>query len=151
MTRRQHNDMTYLHHNTGAGGDNGIDHHENWLRFPYDSTVLRSHDLHPHPYMWGTAPHHADISPHSPVSIVTNGNLLSTAAAATRGSSCAPPARMLCKHTCSHTRRCAHVFQNVDHITYYNFGCVCVSVCASQMQPIAPRRAFSDRGRQCPA
>jgi hypothetical protein len=35
---------------TGAGEDNGIDHHQNWLRFPYDSTFLRSHYLHPHPY-----------------------------------------------------------------------------------------------------
>jgi hypothetical protein len=26
---------------TGAGGDHGIDHHKNWLSFPYDSTVLR--------------------------------------------------------------------------------------------------------------
>jgi hypothetical protein len=34
---------------TGAGGDNGIDHNKNWLRFPYDSTFLRSHYLHPHP------------------------------------------------------------------------------------------------------
>jgi hypothetical protein len=24
---------------TGAGEDNGIDHNQNWLRFPYDSTV----------------------------------------------------------------------------------------------------------------
>ena len=36
--------------NTGAGEDNGIDHDKNWLRFPYDSTFLRSHYLHPHPY-----------------------------------------------------------------------------------------------------
>jgi hypothetical protein len=35
---------------TGAGEDYGIDHHENWLRFPYDSTVWRSHHLQPHPY-----------------------------------------------------------------------------------------------------
>jgi hypothetical protein len=35
---------------TGAGGDIGIDHRNNWLRFPYDSTFLRSHYLHPHPY-----------------------------------------------------------------------------------------------------
>jgi hypothetical protein len=35
---------------TGAGGDNGVDHNNNWLRFPYDSTFLRSHDLQPHPY-----------------------------------------------------------------------------------------------------
>jgi hypothetical protein len=37
-------------HGTGAGGDNGIDHDKNWLRFPYVSIVLRSHDLHPEPY-----------------------------------------------------------------------------------------------------
>jgi hypothetical protein len=35
---------------TGAGGDNGIDHNKNWLRFPYASEFSRSHDLHPHPY-----------------------------------------------------------------------------------------------------
>jgi hypothetical protein len=37
---------------TGAGEDHGIDHNENWLRFPYDSTFLRPHYLppHPHPY-----------------------------------------------------------------------------------------------------
>jgi hypothetical protein len=35
---------------TAAGGDHGMDHHQNWLRFPYDSTFLRSHYLHPHPY-----------------------------------------------------------------------------------------------------
>jgi hypothetical protein len=29
--------------NTGAGADNGIDHDMKWLRFPYDSTRLRSH------------------------------------------------------------------------------------------------------------
>jgi hypothetical protein len=27
---------------TGAGEDNGIDHDQNWLRFPYDSSFLRS-------------------------------------------------------------------------------------------------------------
>ena len=37
---------------TGAGGDNGIEHNKNWLRFPYDSTILRSHYLHPHPYLY---------------------------------------------------------------------------------------------------
>jgi serine/threonine protein kinase len=31
------------------GGDNGIDHNKHRLRFPYDSTFLRSHYLHPHP------------------------------------------------------------------------------------------------------
>jgi hypothetical protein len=36
---------------TGAGGDHGIDYTQNWLRFPYDSTFLRSHHLHLHPYM----------------------------------------------------------------------------------------------------
>eukprot|EP01047_Picozoa_sp_COSAG01_P026422 COSAG01_NODE_1701_length_9447_cov_3.223363_16_plen_58_part_00 len=35
---------------TGAGGDSGTDHNQNWLRFPYDSTFLRSPYLHPHPY-----------------------------------------------------------------------------------------------------
>jgi hypothetical protein len=35
---------------TGAGEDNEIDHDKNWLRFPYDSTFVRSHYLHPHPY-----------------------------------------------------------------------------------------------------
>jgi hypothetical protein len=34
--------------NTGAGeSDAGIDHHGNWLRFPYESTVLRSIPLSP--------------------------------------------------------------------------------------------------------
>jgi hypothetical protein len=33
-----------------AGEDNGIDHHSICLRFTYDSTLLRSHDLHPHRY-----------------------------------------------------------------------------------------------------
>jgi hypothetical protein len=37
-------------HDTGARGDNGIDHNMNWLRFPYDSTFWRSHHLPPHPY-----------------------------------------------------------------------------------------------------
>eukprot|EP01047_Picozoa_sp_COSAG01_P035399 COSAG01_NODE_2713_length_7209_cov_5.300844_1_plen_399_part_00 len=36
---------------TGAGEDSGIDHNKNLLRFPYDSTFLRSHYLHPHPYV----------------------------------------------------------------------------------------------------
>jgi hypothetical protein len=35
---------------TGAGEDNGIDYHKNRLRFTYGSTLLRSHDFHPHPY-----------------------------------------------------------------------------------------------------
>jgi|EP01047_Picozoa_sp_COSAG01_P014528 hypothetical protein len=35
---------------TGAGADNGMDHDQNGLRFPYDSTLLRSHYLHPPPY-----------------------------------------------------------------------------------------------------
>jgi hypothetical protein len=35
----------------GAGEDHGIDHDKNWLRFPYDSTVVRSHYLHPHPHV----------------------------------------------------------------------------------------------------
>jgi hypothetical protein len=33
-----------------VGEDSGIDHNQSWLRFPYDSTFLRSHYLHPHPY-----------------------------------------------------------------------------------------------------
>eukprot|EP01047_Picozoa_sp_COSAG01_P014380 COSAG01_NODE_698_length_14177_cov_13.550039_12_plen_215_part_00 len=33
----------------GAGGDDGIDHNKNWLRFPYDSTFWRSPYLPPHP------------------------------------------------------------------------------------------------------
>ena len=28
----------------------GTDQHKHWLRFPYESTFLRSHDLHPHLY-----------------------------------------------------------------------------------------------------
>jgi hypothetical protein len=36
---------------TGAGEDNGIDHSKNWLRFPYDSELFRSHYLHLHPYI----------------------------------------------------------------------------------------------------
>jgi hypothetical protein len=32
---------------TGAGGDHGIDHHKNPLRFPYLSEFSRSHDLSP--------------------------------------------------------------------------------------------------------
>jgi hypothetical protein len=34
-----------------AGEDHGIDHHKNWLRFPYVFIFSRSHDLHPHPYV----------------------------------------------------------------------------------------------------
>jgi hypothetical protein len=34
---------------TGTGGDNGIDHNKNTLRFPYASEFWRSHYLHPHP------------------------------------------------------------------------------------------------------
>jgi hypothetical protein len=34
----------------GAGGDHGIDHNKNWLRFPYISMFWRSHHLPPHPY-----------------------------------------------------------------------------------------------------
>jgi hypothetical protein len=35
----------------GAGGDHGIDHHQNWLRFTYVCILFsRSHDLPPHPY-----------------------------------------------------------------------------------------------------
>jgi hypothetical protein len=48
------------HHSpyTGAGEDHGIGHDQNWLRFPYDSTFLRSHYLHPHPYRPAPAPAH---------------------------------------------------------------------------------------------
>jgi hypothetical protein len=34
----------------GCGGDHGIDHHKNWLRFPYVSIILRSPYLPLHPY-----------------------------------------------------------------------------------------------------
>jgi hypothetical protein len=30
-----------------------IGHHKNWLRFPYVFTLVRSHDLPPHPYVRG--------------------------------------------------------------------------------------------------
>eukprot|EP01047_Picozoa_sp_COSAG01_P005161 COSAG01_NODE_174_length_23022_cov_528.590978_10_plen_212_part_00 len=33
---------------TGAGGDHGMDHHQNPLRFPYVPEFGQSHDLHPH-------------------------------------------------------------------------------------------------------
>eukprot|EP01047_Picozoa_sp_COSAG01_P067274 COSAG01_NODE_9465_length_2437_cov_17.224027_3_plen_358_part_00 len=36
---------------TGAGEDHGIDHNNNWLRFPYVFIFSRSHSLHPHPYV----------------------------------------------------------------------------------------------------
>jgi hypothetical protein len=60
---------------TGAGEDHGIDHQQNWLRFPYDSTCWRAHDLHPHPDLrrrrarhlcvWGSAAqvHHRPVEP----------------------------------------------------------------------------------------
>eukprot|EP01047_Picozoa_sp_COSAG01_P049621 COSAG01_NODE_4936_length_4610_cov_4.930836_2_plen_128_part_00 len=32
----------------GAGGDNGIDHNKNWLRFPYDSTFFSPVPFHEH-------------------------------------------------------------------------------------------------------
>jgi hypothetical protein len=35
---------------TGAGEDHGIDPNQSRLKFPYDSTFVRFHDLHPHPY-----------------------------------------------------------------------------------------------------
>eukprot|EP01047_Picozoa_sp_COSAG01_P042501 COSAG01_NODE_3715_length_5769_cov_2.903175_7_plen_251_part_00 len=35
----------------GAGEDDGMDHGKHRLRFPYDSTVLRPHCLHSHPYV----------------------------------------------------------------------------------------------------
>jgi hypothetical protein len=34
---------------TGAGGDHGIDHNQNWLRFPYVSECSWSRYLHPPP------------------------------------------------------------------------------------------------------
>ena len=39
---------------TCAGGDNGIVHNKNWLRFTYVFIFSRSHDLppHPHPYAY---------------------------------------------------------------------------------------------------
>jgi hypothetical protein len=40
---------------TGAGEENAIDHNTNCLRFPYDSTFLRSHSPHSHPYPLRTA------------------------------------------------------------------------------------------------
>jgi hypothetical protein len=57
---------------TGAGEDNGIDHHQKWLRFPYDSTCLRSQYLHPHPYVQRAVPPvgETDLDP------ATNGVLL---------------------------------------------------------------------------
>jgi hypothetical protein len=41
--------------NTGAGGDHGIGHHQNWLRFPYDPAFWRSRYLPPHPYLRAAA------------------------------------------------------------------------------------------------
>jgi hypothetical protein len=39
------------HPHMGVGdADDGIDHNENPLRFPYVSEFYRSHYLHPHPY-----------------------------------------------------------------------------------------------------
>jgi hypothetical protein len=35
---------------TGAGEDNGVDHNQNWLRFPYVFIFSRSHYLPAHPY-----------------------------------------------------------------------------------------------------
>jgi hypothetical protein len=35
----------------GAGGDNGIDHDKNWLRFTYVFIFCRSHDLPSPPYL----------------------------------------------------------------------------------------------------
>jgi hypothetical protein len=43
---------------TGAGVDNGIGHNKNRLRFPYDSTLLRPHALHPHPHSTTSPPSH---------------------------------------------------------------------------------------------
>jgi hypothetical protein len=44
------------HSHTGAGEDNGIDHHENGLRFPYVFIFYRSHYLRPHPYSCHSCP-----------------------------------------------------------------------------------------------
>jgi hypothetical protein len=33
----------------GVGGDHGIEHTQNWLRFPYVSIFYRPHNLHPRP------------------------------------------------------------------------------------------------------
>jgi hypothetical protein len=42
---------------SNTGGDNGIDHNKNWLRFPYLSTFWRSHHhLHPHPHPYYLLP-----------------------------------------------------------------------------------------------
>jgi hypothetical protein len=49
---------------TGAGGDNGIDHNKNCLRFPYVSTFLRPRYLHPHPYTASTAPQYPAVVAH---------------------------------------------------------------------------------------
>jgi hypothetical protein len=48
---------------TGAGEDNGIDHHQKSLRFPYDSTFLPSHYLHLHPYVKTASDHHLRARP----------------------------------------------------------------------------------------
>jgi hypothetical protein len=60
---QQHKHMLTIHMiHTGAGEDNGVDHNNNGLRFPYDSTFLRSQYLHPHPYISATAaPHHHSV------------------------------------------------------------------------------------------
>ena len=96
--------------------------------------------------MWGTAPHHADISPHSPVSIVTNGNLLSTAAAATRGSACAPPARMLQSHLLSHSemRTCSPERSPQNKVTL-GMVCVCKRVCITNATNRTTQGIFRQR------
>jgi hypothetical protein len=47
-------DRSLRQSSTGAGGNNGIGHNKNLLRFPYVFTFLRSHYLHPHPWNGGT-------------------------------------------------------------------------------------------------
>jgi hypothetical protein len=38
---------------TDAGNHQGIDHNDNWLRFPYDCTFWRSHDLRCYTHLRG--------------------------------------------------------------------------------------------------
>jgi hypothetical protein len=58
---------------TGAGEDNGIAQNQNWLRFPYDSTFLRSHYLHPHPYAVACSGHAHPDGPRLRTSACTRG------------------------------------------------------------------------------
>jgi hypothetical protein len=48
-------EVILLVHLRGRGRDDGMDHHTHWLRFPYDSTCVRSRYLPPHPYAGGGA------------------------------------------------------------------------------------------------